>query len=310
MDTTATLQPQAPADDLEKIPVEQVLRKLMVKTDTGLSKAEAAQRLIKYGPNALVEKEVSWARKILGPFTGPIAYMIEAAAIVSAFLHRWQDFVIIAVLLLFNAGLELWQDLKASNALAALKKGLAPKATALRDGKWATVDAATLVPGDIVKIRLGMIVPADLRLTGGDFASIDQAALTGESLPVTKKIGDGAYSGSVVKQGEMEGVVISTGGNTFFGRTAKLVAGAGAVSHAQRAMFNIGNFLIIVALILAFAMVAVNVYRDIVVSDTMWGWWKRYSRLPIESAMLALAFMPMLPKPASARRHSRAIRAL
>ena len=240
----------------------------MVKTDTGLSKAEAAQRLIKYGPNALVEKEVSWARKFLGPFTGPIAYMIEAAAIVSAFLHRWQDFVIIAVLLLFNAGLELWQDLKASNALAALKKGLAPKATALRDGKWATVDAATLVPGDIVKIRLGMIVPADLRLTGGDFASIDQAALTGESLPVTKKIGDGAYSGSVVKQGEMEGVVISTGGNTFFGRTAKLVAGAGAVSHAQRAMFNIGNFLIIVALILAFAMVAVNVYRDIVVSDT------------------------------------------
>ena len=270
MDTTAKLQPPAPADDLEKIPIEQVLRKLTVKADTGLSKAEAAQRLTKYGPNALVEKEVSWARKILGPFTGPIAYMIEAAAIVSAILHRWQDFVIIAVLLLFNAGLELWQDLKASNALAALKKGLAPKATALRDRKWETVDAATLVPGDIVKIRLGMIVPADLRLTAGDFASIDQAALTGESLPVTKKIGDEAYSGSVVKQGEMEGVVISTGGNTFFGRTAKLVAGAGAVSHAQKAMFNIGNFLIIVALILAFAMVGVNVYRDIVVSDT-WG---------------------------------------
>ncbi len=158
MDTTAKLQSPSPADDLEKIPVEQVLRKLTVKADAGLSKAEAAQRLIKYGPNALVEKEVSWARKILGPFTGPIAYMIEAAAIVSAILHRWQDFVIIAVLLLFNAGLELWQDLKASNALAALKKGLAPKATALRDRKWETVDAATLVPGDIVKIRLGMIV--------------------------------------------------------------------------------------------------------------------------------------------------------
>lgn len=123
MDTTAKLQTPAPADDLEKIPVEQVLRKLTVKTDLGLSKADAAQRLIKYGPNAFVEKEVSWARKILGPFTGPIAYMIEAAAIVSAILHRWQDFVIIAVLLLFNAGLELWQDLKASNALAALKKG-------------------------------------------------------------------------------------------------------------------------------------------------------------------------------------------
>ena len=124
--------------------------------------------------------------------------------------------------------LDFWQDRKATNALAALKKGLAPKATALRDGKLETVAAATLVPGDIVKIRLGAIVPADLRLVAGDYASIDQSALTGESLPAAKKVGDEAYSGSVVKQGEMTGVVIATGGQTFFGRTAKLVAGAGA----------------------------------------------------------------------------------
>src|SRR5215471_17102717 len=140
----------------------------------------------------------------------------------------------------------------------------------MRDGKWQEVQATTLVPGDIVKVRLGVIVPADLRFVGGDYASIDQAALTGESLPVAKKVGDEAYSGSVVKQGEMEGVVIATGANTFFGRTAKLVAGAGAISHAQKAMFEIGNFLIVVAVALALIMVAVKVYHDIVVADD-WG---------------------------------------
>lgn len=256
--------------DLEKLPVDQVLDQLKVQSAQGLSSAEAQERLTQYGPNAIVEKEKSLLTKIVGYFMGPIAYMIEAAAIVSAILGHWQDFIIIAALLVFNAVLDLWQDMKASNALAALRKGLAPEATVLRDGQWGTVDAATLVPGDIVKIRLGVIVPADLRMVSGDYASIDQAALTGESLPVAKKVGDEAYSGSVVKQGEMEAVVIGTGSNTFFGRTAKLVAGAGAVSHAQKAMFQIGNFLIIVAVVLASIMVAYRVYHDIVIADT-WG---------------------------------------
>src|SRR5271157_5651054 len=268
------LQPTAPKAnvdvDLEKMPVDRVLAQLAVKPDHGLSSAEAQQRLEKYGPNALIEKEISLARKIVGLFTGPIAYMIEAAAIVSAVIGHWSDFAIITGLLFFNAALEFWQDRKASDALSALKKGLAPEATALRDGKWQTVQASTLVPGDIVKIRLGVIVPADLRLVKGDYAAIDQAALTGESLPAAKKVGDEAYSGSVVKQGEMEGVVIATGSNTFFGRTAKLVAGAGAVSHAQKAMFQIGNFLIVVALVLALMMVGFRVYHDIVISDN-WG---------------------------------------
>ncbi|MDD1644595.1 MAG: plasma-membrane proton-efflux P-type ATPase [Methylococcaceae bacterium] len=253
--------------DLEKIPVEQVLAKLGVQADRGLGSIEAQQRLAQYGPNALIEKEESLAAKILGHFMGPIAYMIEAAALVSALIGHWDDFAIISFLLLFNVGLEMWQDRKASNALAELKKGLALEATAMRDGKWQTVGAATLVPGDIVKIRLGMIVPADVRMVSGDYASIDQSALTGESLTVAKKVGDEAYSGSVVKQGEMASVVIGTGTNTFFGRTAKLVAGAGAVSHAQKAMFQIGNFLIILAVVLALIMVAVKVYHDIVIAD-------------------------------------------
>nr|WP_316213377.1 plasma-membrane proton-efflux P-type ATPase [Bradyrhizobium sp. SZCCHNR3112] len=247
-----------------------MLTALGVQSSRGLSSAEAQKRLAQYGPNAIVEKEPSLARRVLKYFTGPIAYMIEAAAIVSAIIGHWDDFTIIGGLLIFNAGLEFWQDHKASNALAALKKGLAPKATALRDGKWQTVQAATLVPGDVVNVRLGIIVPADLRLIGGDYASIDQAALTGESLPVTKKVGDEAYSGSVVKQGEMQGVVIATGANTFFGRTAQLVARAGAISHAQKAMFEIGNFLIVVAVTLALIMISVRVYHDIVIADD-WG---------------------------------------
>ncbi|MFZ1445420.1 MAG: plasma-membrane proton-efflux P-type ATPase, partial [Candidatus Dechloromonas phosphoritropha] len=255
----------AAGPDLEKVPVDQVLATLAVKPEQGLSTAEVAQRATRYGPNAIVEKEKSLGEQVLGYFTGSMAYVIEAAALVSALLGHWDDFVIIGSLLLFNAALEFWQDRKASSALAALKAGLAPEATVLRDGKWSTVQASTLVPGDIVKIRLGAIVPADLRLTSGDFASIDQAALTGESLPARKKVGDEAYAGSVVKQGEMEAVVIATGSNTFFGRTAKLVSGAGAVSHAQKAMFQISNFLIVIAVCLTLILVAVKVYHDLVI---------------------------------------------
>jgi H+-transporting ATPase len=256
--------------NLEKASLSSVFAQLSVQPEKGLSNDEAAQRLRQYGPNALVEDDVPLLRKIVGYFSGPIAYMIEAAAAVSAIISHWGDFAVISALLLFNAALEFWQDRKASNALAALKKGLAPEATVLRDGAWTTLDAAQLVPGDIVRVRLGVIVPADIRFTGGDYASIDQAALTGESLPVTKRVGDAAYSGSIVRQGEMTGVVIATGSKTFFGRTAKLVAGAGSISHAQRAMFQISNFLIIVAIALASIMVAVKVYRDLVVTDN-WG---------------------------------------
>jgi len=291
-DTTQTSPPPPPspararsgATDLAKAPIEQVAASLGVALDKGLAAEEAESRLARYGANALVRKHESEARKIAHYFVGPMAFMIEAAAAISAILGHWEDFAIIAGLLLFNAVLGLWQDRKASNALAALEKGLAPDATVLRGGAWSTVPAATLVPGDVVKIRLGAIVPADLRLFAGDFASIDQSALTGESLPVAKKVGDEAYSGAVVKQGEMEGVVIATGANTFFGRTAKLVAGAGSVSHSQKAMFEIGNVLIAVAVTLAAAMVAVQVWRDVVTADS----WTTHDALEILQFVLIL----------------------
>lgn len=193
--------------------------------------------------------------------------MIEIAAVVSGALQHWDDFIIIVALLLFNAALGFWQDRKAASALAALKKGLAPTATVMRAGSWTTIASHAVVPGDVVSIRLGEIVPADLRLLGDADVSIDQSALTGESVPVRKNAGDEAYSGSIIKQGETTAVVIATGGSTFFGRTAKLVAGAGTISHAQKAMFQIGNFLIIVAVALAAVLVLFEVFHNF---DTEW----------------------------------------
>jgi len=142
----------------------------------------------------------------------------------------------------------------------------------LRDGEFTGIDAAEVVPGDVLRIKLGEVVPADVRFIDGDYISIDQAALTGESLPVSKKIGDEGYSGSIAKKGEMSAVVIGTGNNTFFGRTASLVASAGGgASHSQQATTKIGDFLIMISVVLCVILVGFELYRDIVVQDA-WKW--------------------------------------
>ncbi len=158
----------------------------------GLTTAEAQARLAEYGENAIEEKRVSPWRRFLAFFWGPIPWMIEIAAILSGAAQRWEDFTVIASLLLINAAVGFWEEFKADNAIEALKQRLAPVARVLRDGEWRDVPAKQLVPGDWVFLRLGAIVPADIELAGGDFLSIDQSALTGESLPVDKKIGDTA----------------------------------------------------------------------------------------------------------------------
>src|SRR5437773_4321895 len=240
--------------------VAEIPTKLEVDPKTGLTPADLQQRLSKYGPNALPEEKKSALSAFIAYFWGPIPWMIEAAALMAFIVGDWGDFTIITSLLLFNALLGFWEEHEASNALDALKDSLALKARALRGGKWEQVDARTLVPGDIIRLYLGDVVPADCKLIQGDYISIDQSALTGESLPVTKKPGEDAYSGSIVKQGEMVAVITATGGNTFFGRTAKLVAGAGNISHFQRAVMKIGNFLIILALVLVVILVTSRLF--------------------------------------------------
>ena len=261
----------AAADSLETMSLDSVYEKLGT-SPKGLSSAEAEARLGKYGRNELVEREVSDLEKFLRFLWGPIAWMIEAAALLSLLMGHWADLTIILVLLLYNAISGFWQERKASDALAALKAGLAPKARALRDGAFNGIDAAELVPGDVVRIKLGEVVPADVRFIDGEYLSIDQSALTGESLPVSKKVGEEGYSGSIAKQGEMSAVVIATGNQTFFGRTASLVASAGSgASHSQKATTQIGDFLIFISAVLCVILVGFELYQDIVI-QTVWKW--------------------------------------
>ncbi|MCU7960070.1 MAG: plasma-membrane proton-efflux P-type ATPase [gamma proteobacterium symbiont of Bathyaustriella thionipta] len=229
----------------------------------GLTSQEAEQRLQQYGPNALVEKKVSTLMKLLGYFWGPIPWMIEIAAILSALVQHWADFFIILALLIFNAGVGFYQEFTAGNAVEALKKQLALKARVLRDGKWLPINARLLVPGDVIRIRLGDIIPADVKLIEGAYLSVDQSSLTGESLPVSKQMGDEAFAGTVVKQGEVVAQVSATGAHTRFGKTASLVAQAKSVSHFQKAVLTIGNFLIYVSLALVAILVLVQLHRHV-----------------------------------------------
>jgi H+-transporting ATPase len=233
----------------------------------GLSEAEAETRLSQYGPNALEEEKVHPLLQFLSYFWGPIPWMIEVAAILSALVEHWGDLIIIIFLLVFNAIIGFWEEHEASNALEALKDQLALKARALRDGKWQEIAAQDLVPGDVIRVRLGDIIPADVKLVEGEYLSVDQAALTGESLPVNKEAGDIAYSGSIAKQGEMVALVTSTGGHTFFARTAKLVETAGAVSHFQKAVMRVGDFLILIAVGLSIVLIVVELHRGLPVLD-------------------------------------------
>jgi H+-transporting ATPase len=164
-----------------------------------LSDKEAEARVEQYGFNELREKKVNPVLKFLSYFWGPIPWMIEVAVVLSAIVRHWEDFGIILVLLVVNAVLGFWEEHKAGNTIDALKAKLAIMALVKRDGRWKKIRSRELVPGDIVRLRIGDIVSADCKLLGGDPLEIDKSALTGESLPATKKEGENVYSGSIVK---------------------------------------------------------------------------------------------------------------
>jgi H+-transporting ATPase len=250
----------AAKDDLKSLPLAEVEKKLASSAE-GLTQAEAQKRLTQYGPNEVEEKKTNEFLKFLSYFWGPIPWMIEAAVILSAVARHWPDFGIILVLLLANAGVGFWEEHQAGNAIAALKAKLAIKARVKRDGKWVNPPARELVPGDAIRLRLGDIVPADARLLEGDPIEVDQSALTGESLPATRKSGAAVFSGSIVRQGEIGALVYATGANTYFGQTAQLVQEAHTVSHFQRAVLKIGDYLIILAVALVALIITVALFR-------------------------------------------------
>ncbi len=230
---------------------------------TGLSEVEARRRIEIFGPNEIPEKEPSFWYRLFKRFWGPIPWMIEIAALLSALVHKWEDFGIIVTLLLINAYIDFRQESKAMSALRVLKQKLSKTAMVLRDGHWETIAAKELVPGDVVKLKIGDIIPADVQLKQGDYLLLDLSALTGESLPVEKKSGDLAYSNAMVKAGEMVGIVTATGLNTYFGKTVALVARAEReeISHFQRAVMGIANYLIAITIVLALVILAVAYHR-------------------------------------------------
>ena len=187
-------------DDLKSLPLPEVEKQLGSSPD-GLSQAEAQKRLTQYGPNELAEKKTNLFLKFLSYFWGPIPWMIEIAVILSGVVRHWPDFFIILLLLVANAVVGFWEEREAGNAIDALKAKLAIKARVKRDGKWINPPARELVPGDVIRMRLGDIVPADARLLDGDPVEVDQSALTGESLPAERKSGEAVFSGSIIRQG-------------------------------------------------------------------------------------------------------------
>jgi H+-transporting ATPase len=247
-------------NELQTLPVADVEKRLGTSPQ-GLSQAEAAKRLAQYGANEIAEHKANPLLAFLKYFWGPIPWMIEAAVVLSAAVRHWPDFCIILVLLFANATIGWWEEHQAGNEIAALKAKLAIKARVLRDGKWATPPARALVPGDVINLRLGDIVPADARLLAGDELSVDQSALTGESLPATRKSGDAVFSGSIVRRGEIGALVYATGTDTYFGKTAELVQTAVTTSHFQKAVLRIGDYLIILAVGLVGLILAVGIYR-------------------------------------------------
>jgi H+-transporting ATPase len=267
---TTTDQPKTPGaksgskseskDDLKSLPMADVEKKLGSSPD-GLTQAEAEKRLTQYGPNEIEEKKTNLLLKFLSYFWGPIPWMIEAAVILSGVVGHWPDFFIILVLLVSNAVVGFWEEHEAGNAIEALKAKLAIKARVKRDGKWINPAARELVPGDVIRLRLGDIVPADARLLDGDEVEVDQSALTGESLPATRKPGEAVFSGSIIRQGEIGALVYATGSNTYFGKTAQLVETAHTVSHFQKAVLKIGNYLIILAVAMVAVIITVAIFR-------------------------------------------------
>ncbi|KAL1923677.1 uncharacterized protein VTP21DRAFT_8657 [Calcarisporiella thermophila] len=225
---------------------------------TGLTSQEVAERLMRFGRNELPEVKVNPFLKFLSYFTGAIAFLIEVACICAAIVGDWLSFAIIIALLFVNAFIGFFEEARAESALDALKQTLALKTRVWRDGKLIEIDTRELVPGDIIVLRLGDIIPADARLLGigvngeateGDL-QIDQSALTGESLPVSKNKGSVVFSSSIVKQGQQMAVVTKTGSNTFIGRAANLISITTEQGHFQKIINQIGNFLIYATVIL------------------------------------------------------------
>src|ERR1700691_4324670 len=209
-----------------------------IPSQSGLSSDEARQRLARVGPNAMPDTAEHPLRRAIGKFWAPVPCMLEAAIVLEVILDKYVEAAIIAALLVFNAALGFLQESRAQATLKALKSRLAMNASVERDGRWKTVPAAELVPGDVVKLTLGGVVAADVKITGGE-VQLDQSMLTGESVPIEAGTGIATFAGALIRRGEATAEVTATGPRTKFGRTAELVRTAHVVSSQQKAVLRV-----------------------------------------------------------------------
>ncbi len=254
--------------ELSELSLDALTRELHAGPD-GLTPADAAARLTQYGPNEIAEETRNPLLVFAGYFWAPIPWMIEVALVLSLLVRHWTDAVIIAVLLGMNGVVAFTEEHQAANAIAALKQRIAATARALRGGQWVSVPTRELVPGDVLRIRLGDVIPADARLLDGGEVQVDQSALTGESLPFARSRGEVLYSGAVITRGEGDALVYATGVDSFFGKTTALVQTAGAVSHFQQAVMRIAHYLIMIAVTLVALTTAVSLVRGNPLLETL-----------------------------------------
>ncbi|EGG23155.1 P-type ATPase [Cavenderia fasciculata] len=238
-------------------PIENILSELQA-SDKGLTTAEVEERKKQYGENKIPDVKRYPILEFLSFMWNPLSWTMEIAALVSIILLDWVDFILICALLFLNASIGYYEEHTAGNAVEALKNSLISQARVLRDGEWKAVASTDLVPGDITMIKIGAIIPADLRVIKCESVKIDQSSLTGESLPVSKKEGDEIFSGSAMKQGEATCIVTATGVKTFFGRSASLLQETGNTGHLQIVLRNIGFFCITFIVIWVFIEIMVQ----------------------------------------------------
>ena len=221
----------------------------------GLSSAEATRRRAEYGANAVVEEKTSILKRVASHFWAPVPWMLEATILLQIVIGQRLTALIIALLLVLNVILGVVQENRAGAALALLKQRLSLKSRVKRDNAWLDVPAADLVPGDVVQVSLGDIVPADITLTSGSLL-VDQSMLTGESIPVETDAGKTTYAGSLVRRGEATATVVATGARTYYGRTAELVSIAHVESAEQKAVLAVVRNLTVINFVIAVGIVA------------------------------------------------------
>ncbi len=253
--------------EFEKLSTKECYNKLN-SSSSGLSSSDVEQRIRQYGKNEVVEKKENAVLKFLKKFWAPVPWMLEITAIITFFIGKDLDTYIILSLLIFNSFISFFQESRASDAVEMLRSRINVKTRVLRNGTWEQIISTELVPGDVVHVRMGDVVPADVKIERGK-VEVDQSALTGESIPVRRGEDGEIFSGSIVKKGEATGLVVATGAKTLFGHTAELVSSAKSESHLENLILSIVKYLAVIDVILVLGLVVFSFIYNVPLIDAI-----------------------------------------